>query len=47
MKIHIEVFRVMTPCSDMVEYHRFGGPEDGGTMALRNVGILLHHYMMS
>jgi hypothetical protein len=25
MKIQIVVFRLMTPCSDVVEYQRFGG----------------------
>jgi len=31
----------MTPCNEVIVYH----PEDGGSMALRNVGILPHHYM--
>jgi hypothetical protein len=26
MKIQIAVFKVLTPCSDVVEYQRFGGP---------------------
>jgi len=26
MKTQIEVFWVVTPCSDMVRYHSFGGP---------------------
>jgi hypothetical protein len=35
---------VVTPCSEVVGYQRFGGPwylhlEDGGGMALRNVGL--------
>jgi hypothetical protein len=47
----VEVFRVLTPCSIVVGYHRFGSPfcwlhpEDGGNMDLRNVGIVPQHYM--
>jgi len=48
------VFWVMTPCSNVGAYQRFGGPrclllqtlhpEDEGSMVLRNVGILSHDY---
>jgi len=30
MKIHVAVFWVMTPCSDVVEYRRFEGCVSGG-----------------
>jgi len=43
VKIQVEVIWVVTPCSDMVGYERFGGPcclhlqgEDGGSKVLRN-----------
>jgi hypothetical protein len=43
----VEVFGVVAPCSVVVEYQRFRGPcylylqsEDGGSIVLRNVGIL-------
>jgi hypothetical protein len=49
------VFWVMTPCSDAVGYQRFGGScrlhllhaKDESTMAVRNVGVLPHHYTVS
>jgi len=43
----------MTLCSDEVEYQYFGGSssslhsEDGGSLDLRNIGILTRHYTMS
>jgi len=50
----IEFFCVVMPCSVVVGYKRFGAPcclhfqgEDGGSMDLRNVGILLKHYTAS
>jgi len=77
VKIHVEFFLVLTPCSDVVEYQHLGGPcclhlqvvtscsdvvgsqrfggqccpyfqgDDGGSMVLRNVGVLAHHYTVS
>jgi hypothetical protein len=41
-KIQVMIFWVVTLCSD-VGYH----PEDGGSMILRNVYVLPHHYMLS
>jgi hypothetical protein len=49
---HFEVFWVLTPCSIVViRYQKFRGPcclhlhpEVGGSMELRNVGILAQHY---
>jgi hypothetical protein len=47
MKIQIEVFWFVMPCSDVVGYKSFGvsepHPQDGGSMAIRNVGILPHY----
>jgi hypothetical protein len=43
MKIGVVVFWVTTPRSDMVGCQR----EDGGSIALRNVGILPEYYMVS
>jgi hypothetical protein len=50
----IEVFWVVMPCSVVVGYQRSRGPllslipaihiEDGGSMNLRNIGILPQHY---
>jgi len=35
---------VVTPCSEVVAYHRFGGPgKDGGSMVLQNFSILPRH----
>jgi hypothetical protein len=34
MKIELVIYWILTPCSDDVN------PEDGGSMALRNVGTL-------
>jgi len=48
-----EVFWVVTPCNIVVRYQRFGDPyslqdpQDGGSMDLRNVGILPQHYTAS
>jgi hypothetical protein len=45
-KIQDDVFRVVTLYSFMVGYQSFRGPfdpEDGGSMDLRNVGILPQH----
>jgi hypothetical protein len=45
-------FRLVTPCTDVIGYRLFGGPcclhlkGDGGSMVLRNVGIL-HHCTLS
>jgi hypothetical protein len=44
MKIRVVFFWVMAPCSDVVGYAH---PEDGGGMALRNVGIPPPHYTLS
>jgi len=55
MKFYATVFCVMTLCIDVVGYQHFGDQcwhhflhfihsEDGGSMALRNVGMLPHHY---
>jgi hypothetical protein len=41
---HVEVFRVVTPCSVVVGYLH---PEDGGSMDLWNVGIIPQHYTES
>jgi len=47
--IHIAVFWVLTPCNDVVEYRRFGGPcyfhlcgEVGGSMVLATKLAELH-----
>jgi hypothetical protein len=47
VRIQVEVFWVVTPYSIVVGYQRFGGPccfplhpDDGGSMDLRNFGIL-------
>jgi hypothetical protein len=53
VKIQVAVFWIVTPCSDVVGYRRFGEPcclhhpEDEDGMVLRNVGILPHHYKVS
>jgi hypothetical protein len=54
MKIQLEVFWVVTPCSVVLGKQRFRGPcrlhlqdEDGGGMVPRNVGTLSQHYMKS
>jgi hypothetical protein len=46
--------QVVTTCSDVIGYQHFGGPrclhlqgENGGNKALRNSGILPHHYTVS
>jgi hypothetical protein len=38
---------VVTPRSVVVRYQRSGGSEDGGSKALRDVGILPQHYTAS
>jgi hypothetical protein len=40
VKIEVEVFWVVTPCSS-------NDPEDGGSKVLRNVDILPQHYTAS
>jgi hypothetical protein len=54
MKIQVVVFLVLTQCTDVVGYQRFGGPcchhvdpEDRRNVVLRNVDILPHHYTAS
>jgi hypothetical protein len=42
VKIHGEVFWIVTPCSVAVGYQ-----EDGDNKILRNVGILPQHYKVS
>jgi len=37
MKIQVHFFRVVTPCSVVVGYQRFRGPEDGGSTTLHGV----------
>jgi hypothetical protein len=32
MNIQVEVFRVMTPCSDAIAWRRFGGPQADGEL---------------
>jgi hypothetical protein len=41
-----EVFRGVTPCSDVLGTHvsSYLHPEDGGSIIIRNVSILQHHY---
>jgi len=46
MKTQIEIFRVVTPCSGVIGYHR-RGDVTGGSMILRNVCILPQHYTAS
>jgi hypothetical protein len=46
VKMLMLVFWVVTPCGLVRRYHRFGGtytsgPEDGGRMFLRNIGVYL------
>jgi hypothetical protein len=41
-RFQVEVFWVFTPCRFVVGYN-----EDGGSMDLRNVGILPQHYTAS
>jgi hypothetical protein len=50
MKIQVVVFWDITLYSDIAGYQHFGKPcslhlqpEGGGTIALRNVGVLPHH----
>jgi hypothetical protein len=53
VKIHVKVFWVMTPCSDVVGYQHFRGPcclhlnslhpDDEDSKVLQNVGILQHN----
>jgi len=51
----VTVLCVVTPCSDVVGYHRLAStsnphsfhPEDGGSKVLRNFGILPHHHTVS
>jgi hypothetical protein len=55
--MQVVVFWVVTPCSAVVGYQHFRRPyclhlhsllpEDGGSMELRNVGILSQHYTAS
>jgi hypothetical protein len=54
VKIHVKVFWVLTPRSAVVGYQPFGGHcflhlqvEIGGSMVLRNAGILPQHYTAS
>jgi hypothetical protein len=55
MKIHVMVFWILMPSSDVVGYRHFGGScylyvqgalhsEDGGRMVLQNIGVLPNHY---
>jgi len=47
VKSQVEVFLVVMFCGFVVGYQSFGGscyPEDGCSMALRNVGILPQYY---
>jgi hypothetical protein len=49
-EIQVEFFWITTPCSDVACHHRFGGLRChiyGGSMALRNVGILPHQCTVS
>jgi len=50
----VEVFWVVTPCSDVAGYQRFRGPccihlqgEDGSSMVPQIVGTLPRHYTAS
>jgi hypothetical protein len=45
-EIQVEVFWIMTTCSVVVGYNHLY-PEDGGSMDLRNIGILPLHYTAS
>jgi hypothetical protein len=52
VKIQVEVFWDVMPCSVVVGYQHFGGPYclhlqggDGGSKVQQNVGILLQYYM--
>jgi len=52
VKSHIEVFWVVTSCSVMVGYKRFGGLccfslHPGGSMDIWNISIQSPHYMVS
>jgi len=52
MKILVAVFRVVTPCSDVVRYQHFGGSYcfqagDEGSKDLRKANILPHQYTAS
>jgi hypothetical protein len=49
MQIGVEIFWVMTPCSVVVGYQRFGRSccphlQAEGNKVLRNFGILPHHF---
>jgi len=50
MKIHVVVFGVMTPCSDVVGHQHFGGScflfllnEDGGSMVSYHITARRHN----
>jgi hypothetical protein len=43
MKTEVVVFKGVTSCFDVVGYHS----EDGGSIVLQKVGILLHYYTAS
>jgi hypothetical protein len=49
--VQVQLFWVVMECSVVEGYHCFVGPcclpEDGGSMDLRNVGILPQHYTAS
>jgi hypothetical protein len=52
MKIQVVFLWVVILCSDVVGYKCFSGscclhPEDRSSEVIRNIGILLHHYVMS
>jgi hypothetical protein len=50
VKIQVEAFCVPMPRSVVVGYRCIGGPlpsEDGGSMNLKNIGILPQHYTVS
>jgi len=46
LNLHIVIW-VMIPCSDVVVYTCFWGPEDRGNVAIKNIGTLPHDYMVS
>jgi hypothetical protein len=54
VKIHVMVLWVVTLCSNVVGYQHFKElchlqlqhPEDGGSMALGNTGILQHYMLL-
>jgi hypothetical protein len=52
VKIQVDVFGVVTKCSDVVGYQGVAGPcrprvQDGGRKVFRNVGTQLQHYTTS